>query len=562
MRGMAGNQFALWWRWALIVLLVIAPRAGADLPAAVQGVRASVVTIRIFDSDRHEFKTGGGFLIEGGRVVTCYHVIKEAHSARVRFADGKEAEVEAIAGEDYLNDLVILTIGANAERVAAVRIARTVTAGEHVFVVGNPLDGEESIKTGAVAEAMRWGGRQVLGLTVAESPEYNGSPVVDERGRVVGVAKATAAVEKPINLAIPANLIGRINTDEPVDFSDWANNRLNKKAEQAVGRAVEILTTAMTRKFEAIAAEARRADPKRTEKSVASWRAELERKIKDVRDGNAGGLVKANGRVTIDWGIYDFGRFGPSEEALKAAEAELSPWVFKIQNARLLRLMVGIRRGLVGEDLDPELSWYLGALFGVDSSDRIALLIAIDLDRRDGFTRSAEFELDGGLSMTDEAWLRLPEWNLQMANCFFRLHNSDQAIKSCQVAVKVAQERGDVPGNNATIENCKVELATLYARVGQLVAAKNILEPLIKTGCGWRCDALLGMVYFDSGDRKLARAQYNKVWEREQEMQAISRARHEAGTDAADDDREMREIETARRKLGGKIFGDQVPIPI
>src|SRR5215472_1159750 len=80
-----------------------------DIPSIAREARKCVVTIETKDALGKSLSLGSGFLVSNdGRVVTNYHVIQEAASGTVRFADGASYVVEGLVASNQEKDLVVL----------------------------------------------------------------------------------------------------------------------------------------------------------------------------------------------------------------------------------------------------------------------------------------------------------------------------------------------------------------------------------------------------------------------------------------------------------------------
>jgi len=140
--------------------------------------------------------SGSGFLLrESDKVLTAYHVVKQAKKISVRFPDGQRFEA-GIAASDPANDLALLELKGFSpipERGLRILQGVPVAPGEDVHVIGYPLGAilgnRPGIVSGQVSAAV--GPRNVenqFRITASVNPGNSGGPILNSRGEVIGVA--------------------------------------------------------------------------------------------------------------------------------------------------------------------------------------------------------------------------------------------------------------------------------------------------------------------------------------------------------------------------------------
>ena len=141
--------------------------------------------------------TGSGFVIgRGGSIVTNAHVVGDAKRVSVRFSDSKIATAE-VAGTDPSTDLALLLVDPDGLDLRALELgsSKDVEIGDPALAIGNPFGLERTLTTGVISAI----GRQipslqrgfeignVLQTDAAINPGNSGGPLLDARGRVIGV---------------------------------------------------------------------------------------------------------------------------------------------------------------------------------------------------------------------------------------------------------------------------------------------------------------------------------------------------------------------------------------
>lgn len=163
--------------------------------------------------------TGSGFVVgAGGDILTNHHVIDGADEVFVRFG-GEQREYRArVVGTDPATDLALLSIEPAGRSLAVLEFADSdkVEVGAWAIAVGNPFGNLESSLTVGVVSAKGRGDLLIGGRT----PRYqdfiqtdasinhgnSGGPLVDARGRVIGVNTAISERGQGIGFAVPSNL--------------------------------------------------------------------------------------------------------------------------------------------------------------------------------------------------------------------------------------------------------------------------------------------------------------------------------------------------------------------
>lgn len=191
---------------------VIAPIANADLSTVElsKRVRPAVVLIQSFDKDQVPLGQGSGFFVSPrGDVITNKHVIKGAHTATVRLASGALYFVEGVSAVDADSDIVKLRVKLNGRETPFVTPTNLLPqVGEDVVVVGNPLGLESTVSKGivsAIRDIPAIG--NVLQISAPISPGSSGSPVLNMKGQVVGIATFILKEGQALNFAIPSKTI-------------------------------------------------------------------------------------------------------------------------------------------------------------------------------------------------------------------------------------------------------------------------------------------------------------------------------------------------------------------
>ena len=166
--------------------------------------------------------TGSGFIWdEKGHIVTNFHVARGADQWKVTLADQSTWDATPIGGWPD-TDLAVLQIDAPADRIKPLLVGTSadLEVGQKVFAIGNPFGLDQTLTTGIISGL----GRRIPSLTgkdiegmiqidAAINPGNSGGPLLDSRGRLIGMNTAIyspSGTSSGVGFAIPVDTIQRI----------------------------------------------------------------------------------------------------------------------------------------------------------------------------------------------------------------------------------------------------------------------------------------------------------------------------------------------------------------
>lgn len=192
------------------ILATAGPAAGQGAPREVRNASAQVLTLRGFNAGGEQTAQGSGFFFGPGRIATNYHVIAGAARVVVIGIDGdtvgRATYVEAF---DERLDLAILP--APPGRASGLTIETFVPdIGDPIWTYGSPKGLTGTMSDGILSGLRERNGRNVLQITAPISPGSSGGPVLDGRGRVVGVTVSSILEGQNLNFAVPARELARL----------------------------------------------------------------------------------------------------------------------------------------------------------------------------------------------------------------------------------------------------------------------------------------------------------------------------------------------------------------
>ena len=212
---------------------LIARAQEADLPELVRRIKPSAVAIETFSGKGEKLSRGSGFFVSRDKIITNRHVIENAEKVEIRLSSGKTFTAKGVLAIDGEADLALLLVDVPAEQASPLYIEKAPPQeGESIVVIGNPFGLEGSVSNGIVSAVREIAGYgKIIQITAPISPGSSGSPVVNMRGEVVGIATLQAAEGQSLNFAVPAERIAQLKIGNLQTFSALdADTRKSKRA--------------------------------------------------------------------------------------------------------------------------------------------------------------------------------------------------------------------------------------------------------------------------------------------------------------------------------------------
>ncbi|WP_415716213.1 DegQ family serine endoprotease [Maridesulfovibrio sp.] len=169
---------------------------------------------------------GSGFIIsKDGYVVTNNHVVASADEITVKLQNDGHEYPAKIIGKDKETDLALLKIDVKKD-LPYLEFANSQKAevGEWVLAIGNPFGLGHTVTKGIISATGRIIGAgpfdNFIQTDASINPGNSGGPLIDLKGRVIGINTAIIASGQGIGFAIPSNMaksvITQLKTDHKV----------------------------------------------------------------------------------------------------------------------------------------------------------------------------------------------------------------------------------------------------------------------------------------------------------------------------------------------------------
>ena len=158
------------------------------------------------DANWSPIRTGTGFFVSAdGDLLTNFHVIQGAAHISARTNKGAIFLFERVIAESADSDVALLKFQATDLDYLKLGSSAEAVEGETVLVIGNP-EGLQGTVSNGIISAFREN-RSYIQITAPVSPGSSGSPVLDETGRVIGMATLVSKEGQNLNFAISAEVI-------------------------------------------------------------------------------------------------------------------------------------------------------------------------------------------------------------------------------------------------------------------------------------------------------------------------------------------------------------------
>ena len=191
--------------------------------------------------------SGSGFIWDKeGHIITNYHVIDGASSAKVKLHNGKSYQAKLV-GVYPRRDIAVLQIDAPSSELKPVKVGKSsdLKVGQSVYAIGNPFGLDWTMTKGIVSALNRkvpsGDGIMMSGAIqtdAAINPGNSGGVMLNSSGEVVGV---NSAIYTPsggsvgIGFAIPIDLVKRV-VDKLIKYGKYIKPSIGIETDERVNR--------------------------------------------------------------------------------------------------------------------------------------------------------------------------------------------------------------------------------------------------------------------------------------------------------------------------------------
>lgn len=174
----------------------------------VEKVGSAVVQIHGKDGQG----VGSGVIIApDGYILTNNHVVEHSKDVHVKLKSGETLKAQAIR-TDPATDLALIRVLETNLPFVQLGDSEKLRVGQLVIAIGSPFGFESTVSTGvisALGRSMRSSDgkliENIIQTSVPLNPGNSGGPLVDSRGKIIGINTAMIAIAQGIGLAVPSN---------------------------------------------------------------------------------------------------------------------------------------------------------------------------------------------------------------------------------------------------------------------------------------------------------------------------------------------------------------------
>ena len=180
------------------------------------------------DGTASDTRRGSGFIYDSaGHIVTNAHLVSGADAINVTLRKALVLPAELL-GLDSFSDLAALKIAADGLAALPMGVSADAQVGQRAIVIGNPFGLSSSMTTGIISglgrslpsaalveagEAPGFDNPSIIQMDASISPGNSGGPLLDARGRVIGLttaARSDSGGFQGVGFAVPADTMRRV----------------------------------------------------------------------------------------------------------------------------------------------------------------------------------------------------------------------------------------------------------------------------------------------------------------------------------------------------------------
>jgi tetratricopeptide (TPR) repeat protein len=207
--------------------------AEVNLTKLVDKISPAVVTIVVYDINRQVTSIGSGFFVDKrGHLITNYHVLDGSYTADVRTSDGKTYPIKLVVAENKSVDLVKVLVDVPRKEIKWIKVSSDLPSiAEQILVLGSPMGLEQTVSEGIISSI-----REIpsvgnfFQISAPISSGSSGSPVINLKGQVIGVATFQFLRGQNLNFAVGGESVLKLKPTGPaLAISRWTfNNSLEQ----------------------------------------------------------------------------------------------------------------------------------------------------------------------------------------------------------------------------------------------------------------------------------------------------------------------------------------------
>src|SRR5882672_12745218 len=197
--------------WLALVAGVASSSAETNPQKIYRKALPSVMTLEVENQAGEKFVGSAVMALADDVAVTAWHVVCDARSVWATFDDGTRVRAIGCIDKDGERDLALLKLEKGLPGRRAILNRDLQSVATRAYVIGAPKGYGFSISDGLVSQIRHVDGFPQYQVSCPISPGNSGGPVLDERGRVIGIVSWTKSDAQNVSFAIPSREVARLN---------------------------------------------------------------------------------------------------------------------------------------------------------------------------------------------------------------------------------------------------------------------------------------------------------------------------------------------------------------
>lgn len=200
---------------------------GMSANEVFESSKNSVGEILTYDKSGNEFALGTGFVYSSdGKIITNYHVIDEAYSAKITI-NGNDYTIQNVLAYDKTIDIAVLKINATG-LTALPTCSKEHAVGKAVYAFGSSKGLTATFSQGIITYADREiDGVHYVQHDAAISSGNSGGPLINQYGEVIGINTMTIRDSQNLNFAISFKEFSNLSFATPLTMAELYEKECN-----------------------------------------------------------------------------------------------------------------------------------------------------------------------------------------------------------------------------------------------------------------------------------------------------------------------------------------------
>lgn len=181
------------------------PELSALTPKQIaQKTLPSIVILVMNNGDNRPATTGSGFFVADDKIITNYHVVKNAIAGAFKIYGSNEVySVIGTLGIDTKNDLALLKVKGVKGKPLILNGTSQLSIGDEIFTVSSPKGLEGTFSQGLISGLRKTSKEDLIQISAAISHGSSGGAILNNQAEVIAVAVGGIDEGQSLNFAVP-----------------------------------------------------------------------------------------------------------------------------------------------------------------------------------------------------------------------------------------------------------------------------------------------------------------------------------------------------------------------